>query len=109
RNALNGMNVLRRSSTVALLLFCLALPTARADERFSTAASGKRTQVCIVHDADATDAFRPRPDHARTMVERGIIGLTGKTNLIDAWRSIVTTQDVVGIKVVSEPGPNSGT
>jgi hypothetical protein len=43
------------------------------------------------------------------MVDRGITKLTGKTTVPEAWRSLVTTQDVVGIKVYSTPGPNSGT
>lgn len=43
------------------------------------------------------------------MVDRGITKLTGKTTVPEAWRSLVTTQDVVGIKVFSVPGPNSGT
>jgi len=43
------------------------------------------------------------------MVERGITNLTAKPSLGEAWRSVVSTQDVVGIKVFSVPGPNSGT
>jgi len=43
------------------------------------------------------------------MVERGIVALTGKASPSDAWLSLVSTQDTVGIKVFSEPGPNSGT
>lgn len=43
------------------------------------------------------------------MVERGITNLTGKARLSEAWRSLVSTQDIVGVKVFSVPGPNSGT
>src|SRR5206468_1559871 len=43
------------------------------------------------------------------MVERGILRFTGKTNSATAWRSLVSTQDVVGLKVFSTPGPHSGT
>jgi hypothetical protein len=43
------------------------------------------------------------------MVDRAITKLTAKTTVPDAWRSLVSTQDVVGIKVYSAPGPNSGT
>ena len=43
------------------------------------------------------------------MVDRGLTNLTGKSSVVAAWRSLVTTQDVVGIKVFSSPGPNSGT
>ncbi len=43
------------------------------------------------------------------MVNRAITNLTRTTNVPDAWRSLVATQEVVGIKVFSAPGPNSGT
>src|SRR5207244_12320544 len=40
---------------------------------------------------------------------RGITTLTSKPTVAAAWRSLVATQEVVGIKVYSVPGPNSGT
>jgi hypothetical protein len=43
------------------------------------------------------------------MVSRGITNLTAKLTERDAWLSLVSTQDIVGIKVYSNPGPNSGT
>jgi len=35
--------------------------------------------------------------------------LTRKATPVQAWRSLVSTKDIVGIKVYSAPGPNSGT
>jgi hypothetical protein len=43
------------------------------------------------------------------MVNRAITNLTKTTNVPEAWRNLVATQEVVGIKVFSAPGPNSGT
>ena len=43
------------------------------------------------------------------MVNRAITNLTGKIGVKEAWLSLVSTQDVVGVKVYSVPGPNSGT
>ena len=43
------------------------------------------------------------------MVARGINALTGKSSASESWLSLVSTQDTIGIKVFSEPGPNSGT
>lgn len=63
----------------------------------------------MVEDAAALDAFRPRPEIIREMVDRGLAHLTGKATVKAAWLSLVKTQDVVGIKVYSSPGPNSGT
>lgn len=62
-----------------------------------------------MQQADALDAFRPRAAVIRAMVDRGITNLTGKTSFAAAWLSLVSTQDVVGIKVFCSPGPNSGT
>jgi hypothetical protein len=43
------------------------------------------------------------------MVERAITNLTGKASATAAWLSLVSTNDTVGVKVYSAPGPNSGT
>jgi len=66
-------------------------------------------RVVSVCDAEATDAFRPRSEIIQAMVDRAIINLTGKGSVAEAWRCFVSTQDVVGIKVYSLPGANSGT
>jgi hypothetical protein len=67
------------------------------------------SRVVIAHDAAATDAFAPRPAVISNMVARGISRLTRKSTSSAAWRDLVTTQDVVGIKVYCAPGANSGT
>lgn len=43
------------------------------------------------------------------MIDSAITNLTRKRTVAEAWLSLVSTQDVVGIKVYSLPGPNSGT
>lgn len=68
-----------------------------------------RSRVVVVKDPQATSAYVPRADIVKSMVDRGLLRLTGKADLARAWRSLVTTQDVVGLKVYSGPGPNSGT
>jgi hypothetical protein len=84
-------------------------PAARAADIFSPSDRGPHAYVVIAQDPEATDAFRPRPDHVRAMVDRAITNLTSKASIPEAWRSLVSTQDVVGLKVFSAPGPNSGT
>jgi hypothetical protein len=74
-----------------------------------TTSSSTRAKVVIVEDPAATDAFEPRENRVRAMVDRGITNLTGKASVRAAWLSLVSTKDTVGIKVFSEPGPNSGT
>jgi hypothetical protein len=73
------------------------------------ATNSPRAQVVIVHDPEATEAFKPDPDRVRQMVQRGITELTGKTNAAAAWSSLAGTNEVIGIKVHSAPGPDSGT
>ena len=87
-----------------------AAASAQTNNFFSPAnSSSPRAKVVIVEDPTATDAFEARWDRVRVMVDRGITNLTGKTSLREAWLSLVSTNDTVGIKVFSEPGPNSGT
>jgi hypothetical protein len=69
----------------------------------------KHAQVVTVENAKATSAFQPDAECVQTMVNRGITNLTGKATPLEAWRSLVSTQDVIGIKVFSTTGPISGT
>jgi hypothetical protein len=70
--------------------------------------TNRATVIKVAHPL-ATSQFAPRPEAVRAMIEAGLAALTGITNRQAAWREFVSTQDVVGIKVVSQPGPNSGT
>jgi len=99
-----------RAASVALGLI-LALPgRAQTNALLSPPpAAPTHAEVVVVRDAAATDAFQPRAPRIRAMVDRAIEQVTGKKTAPDAWRSLVSTQDTVGIKVFSEPGPNSGT
>jgi hypothetical protein len=65
--------------------------------------------VIVVSDRQATEAFQPRPQVVQAMLNRALTNLTESATVAAAWRSLVSTQDIVGIKVFSEPGPNSGT
>jgi hypothetical protein len=80
------------------------LHTSAAAESFSGSSAGQRARVVIVQDPAAMSAFRPRPDKIRAMVSRGMTNLTGKATVAEAWRSLLSIKDVVGIKVVSTPG-----
>jgi len=82
---------------------------APAADRLSSADRGPRAYVVKVQDPNATDAFRPDPERVRVMVNQAITNLTKKSTVPEAWRSLLKTQDVVGLKVFSAPGPNSGT
>ena len=68
-----------------------------------------RARVVAAYHPDATEAFKPRASIISNMVAKAIVQLTGTSNATAAWRSLVGTQDTVGIKVYRAPGPNSGT
>ncbi len=68
-----------------------------------------QARVIIVQRPGAIVAFAPQLEVVRPMIARGLTNLTGKPTLTAAWRSLVSTQDVVGLKVVSDPGPTGGT
>ena len=97
------------SRGLAIAGVCWLGLNARGAQPFTTNPSGPRARVVIVQESDVVDAFRPRPEKVQAMVNRAITNLTGKATVPEAWRSLVSTQDVAGIKVFSAPGPNSGT
>ncbi len=80
-----------------------------AEAKATPAEPPTRARVVIVHDPAATTAFKAHDETVRSMVRLGLRTLTGQTDLTTAWRSLISTQDVVGIRVVSAPGPLSGT
>jgi hypothetical protein len=99
-----------RFAAWAIPLLLATAACAQSNNLFSSANnSTARAKVVIVQDPNATDAFQPLEGRVRLMADRGIMAITGKDKVADAWLSLISTQDVVGIKVFSEPGPNSGT
>jgi len=94
---------------------CLLWPVSALDQAsgpssiFARDSSAPRSRVVIVQDPEATDAFEPRPERIALMFQRAITNLTGKTTQATAWLTLISTQDVIGIKVYSSPGSRSGT
>ena len=90
------------------LIYCVLL-NASATESFLFSNSTNTARVVKVYNPDAVNAFIPHQAIVKEMVDRGITNLTRKATVTEAWLSLVSKQDVVGIKVYSVPGPNSGT
>lgn len=65
--------------------------------------------MVITQHPDATVAFQAQPAIVARLVERGMTALSGKRTIADAWRTFISPQDVVGIKVYSAPGSQVGT
>jgi len=79
-------------------------PPARASVSVSATA-----RVLAVRDAAATTLFQPDLEVVRGMIDRGLLEFTGKSTRQEAWAQLIHSSDVVGFKVVSSPGPVSGT
>src|SRR5882724_6432470 len=56
-------------------------------------------QIFVIQDSQATKDFEPRADRVQAMVDCALTNLAAKATVADAWQSLVSTQDVIGIKV----------
>ena len=88
---------------------CMGRPFVVAEANGPGRGAPVRARVVIAHDREATRAYTVRPERVQALVNRGLQQLTGKSTPTAAWLSLVSTQDMIGIKVFSSPGPNSGT
>jgi len=79
----------------------------RADQHTQT--NAPKVRVIVVEDAAAVHLFEPRAEVVAAMVAKAITNLTGQPTPQAAWRSIVSSNDVVGIKVYTAPGAVCGT
>lgn len=88
---------------------CWLLPLSALAQTPAAHPAASRARVVIAQDDEATAAFEPRPGKIPALVQRGLTSLTGQATPAAAWRSLISTQDTVGIKVFSAPGAGSGT
>ncbi len=95
--------------TLVLAILCLATFQAHTSGLFLTHSTNVTARVVVVENPEAISDFQPDAGRVREMVERGITNLTRKAEISEAWRSLVSTQDVVGIKVFSAAGQICGT
>lgn len=86
-----------------------AQPPAEAVSAAAPAAVPAPARVVVVEQPHALVEYSTRLTVLRPMVDRGLTNLTRKPTPSAAWRSLVSTQDVVGIKVFCAPGAMSGT
>jgi Domain of unknown function (DUF362) len=91
---------------VCFLLWLAVVQIQAGTLPFSPANSNR---VVIVQDANAISNFQPNADVVQAMVNRGMTNFTGQPTVPAAWRSLVSTQDIVAIKVFSAGGEISGT
>jgi hypothetical protein len=82
---------------------------AQGADFFTPSAANPSSRVVIAEGDDLLDAFLPDNARVAAVFNLGLLRFTRTTNIIAAWRSLVTTNDTVGIKVYSTPGPLNGT
>jgi hypothetical protein len=90
-------------------LFAFSAAFLSAADKDGSGSPRDLSRLVIVENKKATDAFSPQPQVIREMMETGLTQWTGKKTVAEAWSSLISTQDVIGIKVFSAPGPTSGT
>jgi hypothetical protein len=95
--------------TLALAVLLLATLHSHAAGLFLTHSTNAPVRVVVVENQEAISDFQPDAARVQEMVERGITSITRKATIVEAWRSLVSTQDIVGIKVFSAAGQISGT
>jgi uncharacterized protein (DUF362 family) len=69
----------------------------------------QKARVVIAEDKSATTAYEANPEVVRRLVDRAMIRFSGRADTASAWRAVIKTQEVVGVKVYSKPGASSGT
>lgn len=85
------------------------LAPAGAQELAPLHATNSSARVVVVQDGHLLNAFLPDAARVDAAFNRGLTFFTRTTTVSNAWRSLVATNDTVGIKVFSEPGPVCGT
>ncbi len=96
---------LQTSAAVAGAGFAALLTGTRA-----AAQAEKKTKLAYVKHASATDERGVgQADIVKQMVDRAVRELTGKDAIGDAWRQLVSPDDVVGLKVNLRGGRNLST
>jgi hypothetical protein len=60
--------------------------------------------VYVAHDPDAISEYRTNSRVVRAMVDRLVIAVTGKPTVAQAWGSLVSPEDKIGIKISAAGG-----
>jgi hypothetical protein len=85
------------------------LVSAGAQEVIPLHTTNSVVRVAVVHDNHLLNAFQPDDARVEAAFNRGLTYFTGRTTVSNAWLSLVSKKDIVGIKVFSTPGQVSGT
>ena len=95
-------------------MFAVAISTvksvpARAETTNAVAATLSKSRVVLVRDPDAVSGFTVDAPKVRAMVVAGMKALTGQADVASSWRTFVSSNDVVGIKINIQGAPLQAT
>jgi len=76
----------------------------RAEAQQDTPQKLPPSTVYFSQDPDVIDEFEEKTAISRRMVDRLVIAVTGAPDSVQAWKSLVTPEDRVGIKVAAAGG-----
>jgi hypothetical protein len=82
----------------ALLTLLLLIGTA-------VRAADVKTRVIVARDESAVDGLQVDPGKVRALARTGLLALTGATNKTAAWQTLVSSNDIVGIKISTLGAP----
>jgi len=92
-----------------IFLFAGWLLPAAAQEAIPLHPGNSAARVVVVRGEKLLEAFLPDEARVEAAFNRGLTTFTRSATVPQAWLSLVSTNDVVGIKVFSAPGPVAGT
>ena len=101
--------IMIKKCLLPLTFLWLVIFPAGAADIFPLPATNATARVVEVAGIGLQSAFLADAARVAAAFERGLFALTRTTNDSAAWRSLVRTNDTVGIKVFSLPGPLTGT
>jgi hypothetical protein len=92
-----------------ILAAAALLGRAAAADSFTSTPTNSVSRVVVAHGHGLLNAYLPDDARVAAVFNLGLLQLTHCPNVVAAWRSLVSTNDRVGIKVFSKPGPYCGT
>jgi len=100
-----------RNARFQWLIFLLSgwLLPAAAQEAFPLHVTNSAVRIVVAQGDNLLQAFLPDEARVENAFNRGLACFTRQTTVSNAWLSLLATNDIVGIKVFSEPGPVAGT
>jgi len=94
---------------LALILIGASARIIQAKDTNETVVPTVKSRVILVREPAAVNGFDADADKVHAMVSAGIKAFTGQKEAAAAWRSIVSSNDVVGIKINTQSGPLQST